>query len=139
MLRRLAGRGHHLEARLRPSRADRRAAHAARGPGDQDGPVAGVSPWRIEPAQREEGGEAGQADDGGVAAAEPVGQRHDPLGRDPGVGGEAAVAGHPEVVALHEHALARGNSGLVALLDAARQLHARDERDSRGPRGCPAG
>ena len=42
-----------------------------------------------------------------LAATERVGQRHDPFGGHPCVGGESAVARHAEVVSLHQHAFAR--------------------------------
>ena len=101
-------------------------------PGHQDGPVLGRGAVLDEAAQRQQRGEAGQPDDGGVAAAQCVGQRHHPVGRHPRVGGEAAVAGHAEVVALHEHPLAGGEVGARALLHAAGQLDPGDEREAAG-------
>jgi len=42
------------------------------------------------------------------------------------------VTVHSEVVPLHQTRCPGVNSGLVALLDAARELHTRDEREDPG-------
>ena len=118
MLRRLARGGHDLEAGMGQQR-HRGAPDTTRCAGHQNRPVLGRRAVLDETAERQEGGATGQADDGGGAAGQGVGQRHHPVGRDPRVGGEAAVTVHAEVVALHQHALSRREVGARALLDAA--------------------
>ena len=76
----------------------------------------------------------GHTDDGGVAAAQRVGQRHHPVGGHAGVGRKAAVMGHAEVVALHQHPLAGGEVRTRALLDGAGQLDARTSGNDRATR-----
>ncbi len=137
MLGGLARGGHHLEAGLGQQR-HRGASDAARCAGDQNGPVAGCRPVVHETPEGKESGAAGQADDGGGARAQGVRQRDDPVGRDPGVGGKPAVPVHPEVVALHQDALPRGEVGARALLDASGELHPGDEwEDPRHPVAGP--
>ena len=126
MFGRLARRGHHLEAGLRQHR-DGGAPDATRRSRDEHRAVVGVRPVLEQAAQRQQGGEPGQPDDGGVATAEGLGQRHDPVRGHARVGGEAAVVGHPEVVALDEHSLAGAEVGTRALLDTAGELDAGDE------------
>ncbi len=81
-------------------------------------------------AQRQQRGEPGQPDDGGVATAEGLGQRHDPVSGHACIGGEAAVVGDPEVVALDEHTLARAEVGTGAVLDTAGEFDAGDEGEA---------
>jgi len=131
VLRRLARRGHHLEAGVGEQRHGG-TAHAPGRTGHQQRPVFGRGAVLDEPLHRHERGQAGQPDDGGVPAAQPVGQRDDPLRWNPGVAGEPAVVRHPQVVALDQHSLAGAELRSGALLHGPGQLHPGHEREHPG-------
>ena len=72
-------------------------------------------------------GVAGSADHHRVAETEPVGQRHDPVGRNRCELGEPAVTGHAEVVAVGDH-LGAGRRVTGILEEHAREVDPGDHR-----------
>ncbi len=91
------------------------------------GPSSIVVPWRTRRRRDRSAVQPARPMMAAVRQRQGVGQRDDPVGRDPRVGGEPAVAVHAEVVALHQDALPRREVGARALLDASGELHAGDE------------
>ena len=80
------------------------------------------------------GGVAGGTDDHRLARGEAVGQRHDPARRDPRHLGVPTVLGDAQVVAVHEHRVARGDPGGVARPHGAGEVDAgHDRRDAGDP------
>ena len=69
------------------------------------GPPSGADAVHEQTVEREHGGESGDADDGGGPWWHVIGERHDPIGGDPGAAGEPAVVRHAQVVSLHQDPL----------------------------------
>jgi hypothetical protein len=78
-------------------------ADAAARPEHEHGTGPRLEARALERVDRERRGEAGGPDRHRVAGAHPVRQRDDPLRRNAGAFGEAAVVGDAEVVAVREH------------------------------------
>ena len=136
MLGRLARRGDDLEAGVGQQR-DGGAADAAGRAGDQHRAVVGRRAVLAQPAQREQRGEAGQADDGGVAAAQRV-RAAGPPSR-PGRGrSRRSRRGAPRRGRSPGRARAGPalNSGLV-LSSTSRPARPRGRAGTGGPPGCP--
>ena len=127
----LARAGHHLVAPT-GQEGDGERADPARGPGDEDRTVTGGEPVVLEAVDREGGGEPGGPDDHGLARREARRQGEGETGRKPRPGGEAAVAGHPQVVPVGQDLGARDQGGVVAGHHHAGQVHPGDEGREAG-------
>ncbi|MOA25289.1 hypothetical protein D3C78_1460050 [compost metagenome] len=110
----LAGGGRHRVAKV-GQQQHRDAAHPAAGAGDQHRAGGGIEPHVHQLFHTQPGGEAGGAEQHGLARAHARRTAHHPSGRHADVLGEAAGAVHSQAIAGDDHLIARpelGGNGL---------------------------